>query len=116
MASSMNKVPTKPTKRKPTERAFYEKPADKATSSDIINEARSSLRTLRTNRPHTPKDDRRTFFGERAAHERPPSSFRLVLLYVYICLFVLFFCHFKCIFNLNIGIPSKDKFEKPERG
>ncbi|XP_072036074.1 armadillo repeat-containing protein 2-like [Amphiura filiformis] len=77
MASSMNRVPTKPTKRKPAERAFYEKPADKATSSDIINEARSSLRTLRTNRPHTPKDDRRTFFGERAGHERPPSSFSL---------------------------------------
>ena len=73
MASS--KAP-KSAKRKSAERAFYEKPTDKATSADIINEARSSLRTLRTNRPHTPKDDRRTFFGERPTHERPPSSFR----------------------------------------
>lgn len=49
------------------------------TSSEIINEARSVLRTLRTQRPFTPAEDQRKLFGSgssRAPQNRPPSVFR----------------------------------------
>ncbi|KFP87197.1 Armadillo repeat-containing protein 2, partial [Apaloderma vittatum] len=50
------------------------------TSSEIINEARSVLRTLRTRRPFTPTENQRKLFGSgssRAPQNRPPSVFSL---------------------------------------
>ncbi|NXE22456.1 ARMC2 protein, partial [Ardeotis kori] len=50
------------------------------TSSEIINEARNVLRTLRTRRPFTPTEDQRKLFGSgssRAPQNRPPSVFSL---------------------------------------
>ncbi|XP_033636012.1 armadillo repeat-containing protein 2-like [Asterias rubens] len=68
-------------RRRPKEpKAFYEKPADVTTSSDIIKEARSSLRTVRTKRPFTPLEDKRTLFSgsvPRSPNDRPPSAFSL---------------------------------------
>ncbi|XP_032039882.1 armadillo repeat-containing protein 2 isoform X2 [Aythya fuligula] len=48
------------------------------TSSEIINEARNVLRTLRTQRPFTPTENQRKLFGSRsslAPQKRPPSVF-----------------------------------------
>ncbi|XP_010202091.2 armadillo repeat-containing protein 2 [Colius striatus] len=53
---------------------------EQKTSSEIINEARSFLRTIRTRRPFTPRDDQRKLFGSgssRALQNRPPSVFSL---------------------------------------
>ncbi|XP_078256381.1 armadillo repeat-containing protein 2 [Rhinoraja longicauda] len=50
------------------------------TSAEIISEARTSLRILKTQRPFTPKDDQRKLFGltsSRTDEIRPPSSFSL---------------------------------------
>ncbi|XP_060710590.1 armadillo repeat-containing protein 2 [Hemiscyllium ocellatum] len=50
------------------------------TSAEIISEARSSLRSLKTQRPFTPKDDQRKLFGSassRTPDNRPPSAFSL---------------------------------------
>ncbi|NXD08235.1 ARMC2 protein, partial [Nothocercus nigrocapillus] len=50
------------------------------TSSEIVNEARNVLRTLRTRRPFTPTEDQRKFFGSgssRTPENRPPSVFSL---------------------------------------
>uniref|UniRef100_UPI00398F4AE3 armadillo repeat-containing protein 2 isoform X3 n=1 Tax=Pristiophorus japonicus TaxID=55135 RepID=UPI00398F4AE3 len=50
------------------------------TSAEIISEARSSLRILKTQRPCTPKDDQRKLFGStssRTPENRPPSTFSL---------------------------------------
>jgi len=49
------------------------------TSSEIVSEARRSLRTLATRRPFTPQEKHRKLFGEsssRAHDGRPPSAFR----------------------------------------
>ncbi|XP_071819134.1 armadillo repeat-containing protein 2-like isoform X2 [Apostichopus japonicus] len=74
-------ISTSPTRRKKlTIKPFYEKQRDGETSAEIINEARTSLRTLRTNRPFTPKEDKRTLFSgtsTRSSHDRPPSAFSL---------------------------------------
>ncbi|PIK50968.1 putative armadillo repeat-containing protein 2 [Apostichopus japonicus] len=68
-------ISTSPTRRKKlTIKPFYEKQRDGETSAEIINEARTSLRTLRTNRPFTPKEDKRTLFSgtsTRSSHDRP---------------------------------------------
>ncbi|XP_063167455.1 armadillo repeat-containing protein 2 [Candoia aspera] len=61
--------------------AFY-KPslAVQKTSAEIISEARSTLRTLRTQRPFTPRDERRKLFSStssRTPENRPPSAFSL---------------------------------------
>uniref|UniRef100_A0A8C0B2N1 ARMC2 protein n=1 Tax=Buteo japonicus TaxID=224669 RepID=A0A8C0B2N1_9AVES len=69
-------------KNKNTEKAepFYRLSVPKQkTSSEIINEARNVLRTLRTRRPFTPTEDQRKLFGSgssRAPQNRPPSVFR----------------------------------------
>ncbi|KFP77684.1 Armadillo repeat-containing protein 2, partial [Acanthisitta chloris] len=50
------------------------------TSCDIINEARSVLRTVRTRRPFTPTGNQRKLFGSGssgAPQNRPPSVFSL---------------------------------------
>ncbi|XP_078068496.1 armadillo repeat-containing protein 2 isoform X2 [Mustelus asterias] len=55
-------------------------PSQPKTSAEIISEARSSLRILKTQRPFTPKDDQRKLFGStssRAPENRPPSAFSL---------------------------------------
>ncbi|XP_009977640.1 PREDICTED: armadillo repeat-containing protein 2-like, partial [Tauraco erythrolophus] len=68
---------------KNTEKAepFYRLSVPKRkTSSEIINEARNVLRTLRTRRPFTPTEDQRKLFGSgssRAPQNRPPSVFSL---------------------------------------
>ncbi|NXL33541.1 ARMC2 protein, partial [Glaucidium brasilianum] len=70
-------------KNKPTKNAepFYRLSVPKQkTSSEIINEARNALRTLRTQRPFTPAEDQRKLFGSgssRAPQNRPPSVFSL---------------------------------------
>ncbi|KAM5165188.1 armadillo repeat-containing protein 2 [Mantella aurantiaca] len=60
---------------------FYKPPASvQKTSAEIINEARNSLRTLRTQRPFTPREDQRKLFGPLSARtpdNRPPSAFSL---------------------------------------
>nr|XP_056712179.1 armadillo repeat-containing protein 2 [Euleptes europaea] len=61
--------------------AFY-KPslAVQKTSAEIINEARNALKTLRTRRPFTPREEQRKLFGStssRTPENRPPSSFSL---------------------------------------
>ncbi|XP_064615586.1 armadillo repeat-containing protein 2-like [Liolophura sinensis] len=66
--------------KKTKERPFYEAPSNLPTSSKIINEARTSLRSLKTKRPFTPRDENRTLFGpssSRAPENRPPSAFSL---------------------------------------
>ncbi|XP_055289507.1 armadillo repeat-containing protein 2 isoform X1 [Moschus berezovskii] len=48
------------------------------TSAEIISEARNALRTVRTQRPFTPREDQRKLFGpssSRTPENRPPSSF-----------------------------------------
>ncbi|KFQ44128.1 Armadillo repeat-containing protein 2, partial [Nestor notabilis] len=66
-----------------TEKAepFYKLSVPKQkTSSEIINEARNFLRTLRTRRPFTPTEEQRRLFGSgssRAPQNRPPSVFSL---------------------------------------
>ncbi|NWX36678.1 ARMC2 protein, partial [Notiomystis cincta] len=50
------------------------------TSSEIVNEARDALRTVRTQRPFTPTDEQRKLFGSRSSRcpqDRPPSDFSL---------------------------------------
>ncbi|KAK2534828.1 Armc2, partial [Columba guinea] len=69
-------------KNKNTQKAepFYRLSVPKQTSSEIINEARNVLRTLRTRRPFTPTEDQRKLFGSgssRAPQNRPPSVFSL---------------------------------------
>lgn len=60
---------------------FYVSSAPKQkTSAEIISEARKSLRTLKTQRPLTPREDQRKLFGpssSRTPENRPPSAFRL---------------------------------------
>ncbi|XP_072499106.1 armadillo repeat-containing protein 2 isoform X2 [Notamacropus eugenii] len=60
---------------------FYRRSLSKQkTSAEIINEARNALRTVRTERPFTPREDQRKLFGpasSRTADNRPPSSFSL---------------------------------------
>ncbi|OCT80393.1 armadillo repeat-containing protein 2 [Xenopus laevis] len=64
-----------------TSEPFYKpRTPAKKTSAEIINEARNSLRTLRTQRPFTPREDQRKLFGpssSRTSDNRPPSSFSL---------------------------------------
>uniref|UniRef100_A0A8C9UV66 Uncharacterized protein n=1 Tax=Spermophilus dauricus TaxID=99837 RepID=A0A8C9UV66_SPEDA len=59
---------------------FYPSLVSKSkTSAEIISEARNALRTVRTQRPFTPREDQRKLFGpasSRTPENRPPSSFR----------------------------------------
>lgn len=71
---------------------FYRSPVSKQkTSAEIISEARNALRTVRTQRPFTPREEQRKLFGpasSRTPESRPPSSFRYLtfLKYVYVTL------------------------------
>ncbi|XP_077018709.1 armadillo repeat-containing protein 2 isoform X2 [Tamandua tetradactyla] len=60
---------------------FYQPSVSKQkTSAEIISEARNALRTVRTQRPFTPREDQRKLFGptsSRTSENRPPSSFSL---------------------------------------
>ncbi|XP_005102121.1 armadillo repeat-containing protein 2 isoform X2 [Aplysia californica] len=65
---------------KKSSKPFYALPEKTPTSSQIINAARSSLRTFDTRRPNTPRDEQRHLFPSsttRAPESRPPSSFSL---------------------------------------
>lgn len=75
-------------RRRESREPFYRAPSSGPlkTSAEIVQEARQSLRTLRTQRPFTPLNDHRQLFGEgssRPQDGRPPSAFR----YLYICPF-----------------------------
>ncbi|XP_072356069.1 armadillo repeat-containing protein 2 isoform X1 [Scyliorhinus torazame] len=76
-------VKMKPSRTKNTVKSatvIGESPSQPKTSAEIINEARSSLRILKTQRPFTPRDDQRKLFGStssRAPENRPPSAFSL---------------------------------------
>ncbi|KAH9525058.1 Armadillo repeat-containing protein 2 [Bulinus truncatus] len=66
-----NKKPKKP---------FYALPENIPTSAQIVNAARSSLRTFDTKRPNTPREEQRHLFPlstNRAPETRPPSAFSL---------------------------------------
>ncbi|NXR39282.1 ARMC2 protein, partial [Zosterops hypoxanthus] len=41
------------------------------TSSEIVNEARHALRTVKTQRPFTPKDEQRKLFGSQSSRCSP---------------------------------------------
>uniref|UniRef100_A0A4W3J808 Armadillo repeat containing 2 n=1 Tax=Callorhinchus milii TaxID=7868 RepID=A0A4W3J808_CALMI len=74
MQSSMTKKPIK------AQNVFGGSTSHRKTSAEIISEARSSLRILKTQRPFTPKDDQRKLFGptsSRTPENRPPSAFSL---------------------------------------
>lgn len=63
----------------PSEAFYRPSLAVQKTSAEIINEARNTLRTLRTQRPFTPREEQRKLFGSassRAPENRPPSAFR----------------------------------------
>ncbi|XP_062980883.1 armadillo repeat-containing protein 2 [Elgaria multicarinata webbii] len=72
-----------PSKNKNVEysEAFYRPSlAVQKTSAEIINDARKALRTLRTQRPFTPREEQRKLFGSassRTPENRPPSAFSL---------------------------------------
>ena len=77
----MEPSPPQPPRKPKENRPFYAPPVDKPLSVQIINEARSSLKELKTKRPFTPRDEKRTLFGPRplnTADNRPPSAFRYV--------------------------------------
>ncbi|XP_069091556.1 armadillo repeat-containing protein 2 isoform X2 [Pleurodeles waltl] len=60
---------------------FFKPPvAKQKTSAEIITEARNALRTIKTQRPFTPRDEQRKLFGaasSRTPENRPPSTFSL---------------------------------------
>ena len=67
------------TRRRKSSDPFYAPPKDRDTAAEIINEARSSLKMVNTKRPFTPKDSKRSLFGDPPGpiFSRPPSSFSL---------------------------------------
>ncbi|XP_062406840.1 armadillo repeat-containing protein 2 [Sardina pilchardus] len=70
-------------RRRDGQEPFYRTPGPgpgPKTSAEIVQEARQSLRTLRTQRPFTPLDEHRQLFGEgssRPRDGRPSSVFSL---------------------------------------
>ncbi|KAM6323863.1 armadillo repeat-containing protein 2 [Aegotheles albertisi] len=69
-----------PSKNKKTEPFYWLSVPKQKTSSEIVSEARSFLRTLRTQRPFTPAENQRKLFGSgssRALQNRPLSVFSL---------------------------------------
>ncbi|XP_033741538.1 armadillo repeat-containing protein 2-like isoform X1 [Pecten maximus] len=72
------------TKRNKGDRPFYQPPENIPTSAEIVNDARQSigrpLQVVKTKRPFTPREDRRSLFGPtstRNPETRPPSAFSL---------------------------------------
>lgn len=63
---------------------FYALPQNVKTSAKIVNEARSSIRTLEAKRPFTPLDNKRTLFTSQSQQldtdARPQTTLRLVIL------------------------------------
>ncbi|XP_038617069.1 armadillo repeat-containing protein 2 isoform X2 [Tachyglossus aculeatus] len=71
-----------PNDKKPEKLEPFYRPSvsRRKTSAEIINEARSSLRSIRTQRPFTPREEQRKLFGSatsRTLENRPLSSFSL---------------------------------------
>lgn len=65
--------------RRKAEPFYWLSGAKPKTSSEIVNEARDALRTVKTPRPFTPTDELRKLFGSqssRCPQNRPPSVFR----------------------------------------
>ncbi|NWT09335.1 ARMC2 protein, partial [Vireo altiloquus] len=66
--------------RKKPEPFYWLSVSKPETSSEIVNEARNALRTIRTQRPFTPADEQRKLFGSRSSRcpqNRPASVFSL---------------------------------------
>ncbi|NXO89380.1 ARMC2 protein, partial [Certhia brachydactyla] len=66
-------------RRKP-EPFYWLSVAKPRTSSEIVNEARHALRTVKTQRPFTPADEQRKLHGSQSSEcsqSRPPSVFSL---------------------------------------
>ncbi|NXY56751.1 ARMC2 protein, partial [Callaeas wilsoni] len=66
--------------RRKAEPFYWLSVAKPKSSSEIVNEARDALRTVRTQRPFTPTDEQRKLFGSRSSQcpqNRPPSVFSL---------------------------------------
>ncbi|NXF03421.1 ARMC2 protein, partial [Smithornis capensis] len=78
LCSRMQASKTENTKK--AEPFYWPSVAKQKTSSEIINEARNVLRTVRTRRPFTPVEDQRKLFASgssRSLQSRPPSVFSL---------------------------------------
>ncbi|XP_036370751.1 armadillo repeat-containing protein 2-like isoform X2 [Octopus sinensis] len=59
---------------------FYRNLEHRRTSADIIRDAKKTLRSLSTKRPFTPRDEKRTLFGEmsnRSREARPASTYSI---------------------------------------
>ncbi|NXB08163.1 ARMC2 protein, partial [Cnemophilus loriae] len=64
--------------RRKAEPFYWLSVAKPKTSSEIVNEARDALQTVKTRRPFTPPDEQRKPFGSqssRCPQNRPPSVF-----------------------------------------
>ncbi|GAB1602463.1 repeat-containing 2-like isoform X2 [Argonauta hians] len=59
---------------------FYRNPEQRRSSADIIRDAKITIRSLSTKRPFTPRDEKRTLFGERSNRSRearPASTYSI---------------------------------------
>ncbi|NWS02267.1 ARMC2 protein, partial [Motacilla alba] len=66
--------------RRKAEPFYWLSAAKPKTSSEIVNEARDALQTVKTPRPFTPTDEQRKFFGSQASRcpqNRRPVHFSL---------------------------------------
>ncbi|NWX58882.1 ARMC2 protein, partial [Promerops cafer] len=66
--------------RRKAEPFYWLSTANPKTSSEIVNEARDSLRTVKTQRPFTPTDEQRKLLGSqssRCSQNRAPLLFSL---------------------------------------
>ncbi|NXQ22287.1 ARMC2 protein, partial [Peucedramus taeniatus] len=63
--------------RRKAEPFYWLSVAKPKTSSEIVNEARDALQTVKTPRPFTPADEQRKFFGSQSS--RCPQNRRPVL-------------------------------------
>lgn len=64
---------------------FYRTPERRRTSAEIIRDAKKAIRSLSTKRPFTPRDEKRTLFGEgsnRNPDARPASTYRYKLVLI----------------------------------
>lgn len=62
------------------ENPFYRTPERRRTSAEIIRDAKKTIRSLSTKRPFTPRDEKRTLFGEgsnRNPDARPASTYSI---------------------------------------
>lgn len=67
--------PSKTVKNKLLNLPFYAVPDNVKTSTEIINEARASVRPIDTKRPFTPRGGQRHLFENVIRRSRPPSAY-----------------------------------------